>query len=77
MNMLASMTGINPATMQKEIETFQTLAKTSYESLARIEKNTQDNARMLRAICAKLEIEVHNDGSDDNGSGGTRSPGSG
>lgn len=77
MSMLANMAGITPEKMQAELDAFQSLVSTSHASLGRIEKNTQDNARMLRAICAKLEIEVHDDGSNCDGGTGTGDPGGG
>jgi len=61
---LASMMGITPEKLNEEMDGFQKLAKNSAAALARIETNTQENGRMLRAICAKLEIEVPHDGSN-------------
>lgn len=74
---LASMMGITPEKLNEEMEGFQNLAKNSAAALSRIERNTQENGRMLRAVCAKLEIEVPHDGSDDHaGRGpGTDDPG--
>lgn len=72
---LASMMGITPEKLSEEMDGFQNLARSSAAALARIEKNTQDNGRMLRAICAHLKIEVPHDGSDDHSQPGTGSPG--
>lgn len=70
---LASMMGITPEKLTEEMNGFQQLAQNSAAALSRIERNTQENGRMLRAICAKLEIEIPHDGSDDHP--GTGSPG--
>lgn len=78
MNMLAGMVGITPDKMQAEMEGFANLAKSSSEALGRIEKNTQNNNRLLRLICAKLEIEAPHDASYDHDAGpGSGGPGPG
>lgn len=68
---LASMMGITPEKLTEEMNGFQQLAQNSAAALSRIERNTQENGRMLRAICAKLEIEIPHDGSDDHSGAGS------
>jgi len=65
MKMLADMVGMTPEKLQSEMEGVMGLIKTSSDTLLRVERNTQENARALRAICDHLKIEVPHDGHGD------------
>lgn len=57
MKMIADMAGITPEKLGQEIESFSTIAQGGYAALMRIEKNTQENGAMLRALCEKAGVE--------------------